>query len=289
MRDWLKLLRPQHYVKNAFVLMPLFFAGDIAHPSELGASLIAFVAFSLVASAVYIINDARDVKQDRLHPEKCLRPLASGKIPMRQAIIAVFALIAGASAISLLLLNAQATILLAVYLAMNIAYSFGLKSIAILDISMVATGFVLRLLVGATAAGIALSHWIIIMTFLLALFLALAKRRDDVQLFLAHGDKTRKAVDGYSLEVVNHGMSILAAVVIVAYLMYCTAPEVQAQWQAPWLYTTGVWVVLGVMRYLQITHIEENSGNPTKIMLKDRFVQLTVVGWLASFAAIIYY
>lgn len=288
MRDWIKLLRPQHYVKNTFVLLPLFFAGSLTDSSALGASIIAFAAFSLVASAVYIINDARDVKLDRLHPEKCLRPLASGKISLSQAYIAMALLVAGAAVLSLALLPLQTTILLGAYLAMNMAYSFGLKAIAILDISMVATGFVLRLLVGATAASIALSHWIIIMTFLLALFLALAKRRDDVQLFLAHGDKTRKAVDGYSLEVVNHGMSILAAVVIVSYLMYCTAPEVQAHWQAPWLYATGGWVVLGVMRYLQITHIEENSGNPTKVLLKDRFVQFTVIGWLASFTAIIY-
>lgn len=289
MRDWIKLLRPKHYVKNGFVLLPLFFAGSITDPNALFHATVAFIAFCLVASAVYIINDARDVELDRLHPEKCMRPLASGRIPLKQAYMAVGLLVSLASVITLVFLSANAEILLAAYLAMNVAYSFGLKSIAILDISMVSMGFVLRLLVGASAAHIPLSHWIITMTFLLSLFLALAKRRDDVKLFLAHGDKTRKSVDGYSMEVVNHGMSILAAVVIVSYLMYCTSPEVQDQWNAPWLYATGGWVVLGVMRYLQITHIEENSGNPTKVLLKDRFVQFTVFAWLASFAAIIYW
>ncbi|MDD9893907.1 MAG: decaprenyl-phosphate phosphoribosyltransferase [Gammaproteobacteria bacterium] len=288
MRDWIKLLRPQHYVKNGFVLLPLFFAGSITDTAALYPAMIAFAAFCLVASAVYIINDARDVELDRLHPEKCMRPLASGRIPLSQAYIAVIILVALATGMTLYLLSANAAMLLAAYLIMNIGYSFGLKAIAILDISMVSMGFVLRLLVGASAAHIPLSHWIITMTFLLSLFLALAKRRDDVQLFLTHGDKTRKSVDGYSMEVVNHGMSILAAVVIVAYLMYCTSPEVQAQWDAPWLYATGGWVVLGVMRYLQITHIEENSGNPTKVLLKDRFVQFTVLAWVASFGAIIY-
>lgn len=288
MRDWIKLLRPHHYVKNGFVLLPLFFAGSIGDITALYSAAYAFVAFSLVASAVYIINDSRDIAADQLHPEKRHRPLASGRISLTQARIATVLLLLAATSLSVAAMPPFATALLGAYLGMNIAYSFGLKSIAILDITMVAIGFVLRLLVGAAAAGIHLSHWIITMTFLLSLFLALAKRRDDVQLYLKNGDVTRKSVDGYSIDVVNHGMSILASVVIVAYLMYCTAPEVQAQWDAPWLYATTGWVVLGVMRYLQITFIEENSGNPTRVLLKDRFVQATVLGWLASFAAIIY-
>ena len=288
MRDWIKLLRPHHYVKNGFVLLPLFFAGALTNIDALLPALYAFVAFSLVASAVYVINDSRDIAVDQLHPEKRHRPLASGRISLTQARVAIVLLLSTAIALSAATLPVFATSLLAAYFAMNVAYSFGLKAIAILDITMVAIGFVLRVLVGAAAAQITLSHWIITMTFLLSLFLALAKRRDDVQLYINSGDKTRKSVDGYSIEVVNHGMSILAAVVVVAYLMYCTAPEVQAHWQAPWLYTTAGWVVIGVMRYLQITFIEENSGNPTKVLLKDRFVQITVLGWLASFTAIIY-
>lgn len=288
MRDWIKLLRPHHYVKNGFVLLPLFFAGSIADSAALFSAAYAFIAFSLVASAVYIINDSRDIAADQLHPEKRYRPLASGRISLTQARLAIVGLLVAATSLSVATMPPFATALLGAYLGMNIAYSFGLKSIAILDITMVAIGFVLRVLVGAAAANIHLSHWIITMTFLLALFLALAKRRDDVQLYLKNGDVTRKSVDGYSIDVVNHGMSILASVVIVAYLMYCTAPEVQAQWNAPWLYATTGWVVLGVMRYLQITFIEENSGNPTKVLLKDRFVQITVLGWFASFAAIIY-
>lgn len=288
MHDWIKLLRPKHYVKNGFVLLPLFFAGSITDTSALVPALIAFAAFSAIASAVYIINDARDVELDRLHPEKCMRPLASGRIPLVQAYIVLIALVAGGIGLALSTLSTDVAIILTAYLILNIGYSFGLKAIAILDISMVSTGFVLRLLAGSAAAQIPLSHWIITMTFLLALFLALAKRRDDVQLFLTHGDKTRKSVDGYSMEVVNHGMSILAAVVIMAYLMYCNSAEVLMQWNAPWLFTTGGWVVLGVLRYLQITHIEGSSGNPTRVLLKDRFVQFTVLGWIASFAAIIY-
>jgi 4-hydroxybenzoate polyprenyltransferase len=288
MHDWIKLLRPKHYVKNGFVLLPLFFAGSITDPEALLPALIAFVAFSAIASAVYIINDARDVKLDRLHPEKCMRPLAAERISLTQAYAMLVCLVAGAAALAISTLPLEVTLILAAYLLLNIGYSFGLKAIAILDISMVSTGFVLRLLAGSAAAQIPLSHWIITMTFLLALFLALAKRRDDVQLFLTHGDKTRKSVDGYSMEVVNHGMSILAAVVIVAYLNYCNSAEVLAQWNAPWLFTTGGWVVLGVLRYLQITHIDGNSGNPTRVLLKDRFVQFTVFGWITSFAAIIY-
>lgn len=288
MQDWIKLLRPKHYVKNGFVLLPLFFAGSITDASALVPALIAFVAFSAIASAVYIINDARDVELDRLHPEKCMRPLASGRIPLAQAYIVLITLVAGGIGLALSALSTDVAIILTAYLILNVGYSFGLKAIAILDISMVSTGFVLRLLAGSAAAQIALSHWIITMTFLLALFLALAKRRDDVQLYLTHGDKTRKSVDGYSMEVVNHGMSILAAVVIMAYLMYCNSAEVLIQWNAPWLFTTGGWVVLGVLRYLQITHIEGSSGNPTRVLLKDRFVQFTVLGWIASFAAIIY-
>jgi 4-hydroxybenzoate polyprenyltransferase len=166
---------------------------------------------------------------------------------------------------------------------MNLLYSFGLKHIPILDINIIAIGFVLRLLMGSAAGGDALplSMWIVLITFLLALFLALAKRRDDV-LLAEEGKKVRKSIDGYNLEFINGAMMIMASVTIVFYISY-TITEGVTRFQTDKLYFTVFFVILGIMRYMQITFVEKKSGSPTKILLRDIFLQITILGWLVSF------
>lgn len=288
MKLYFKLLRVSHWVKNLFIFLPLFFSGNILTDVDgfLQVSL-GFILFSLVASSIYMINDLKDIESDRLHPEKKHRPLASGKIPVKTGILLSSLLFIG-SLTAAYLINVYFAAVLAFYFAMNIAYSMGLKHVAIIDITIIAIGFLLRVIAGGLLAEVYISHWIIIMTFLLALFLGMAKRRDDVLLFMQSGQKMRKSVDGYNLEFINASMVIMAAVVIVAYIMYTISEEVVERFHTEYLYATSVFVILGIIRYLQITFVLNKSGNPTKMLLSDRFIQLFLLGWIFTFFLIIY-
>ena len=283
----IKLMRPHQYVKNLFIFLPLFFALKITDMALLTNTFIAFIAFSLTASAIYTLNDYHDIEEDKQHPKKKNRPLASGEISKSQAII-IMSVLALAGFILMSFLSLNATAILIAYVLMNIAYSFYLKHIAILDVMIIAIGFVLRLFIGSAVTGIQLSTWIVIMTFLLALFMALAKRRDDVLIFLDTGKKMRKVIDGYNLQFLDTAMAIMASVVIVVYVIYTTSTDVLARVHSEYLYLTAIFVILGIMRYLQVAFVLKDSGSPTKIVLKDRFIQLTLLGWIISFAWILY-
>ena len=286
-KNALILIRPHQYIKNLCIFMPLFFVGKITNLELFLDTIIAFIAFSLSASSVYILNDYQDIKDDRHHPQKKLRPLASGLISKKQAIVLMSVLfIIGAFLMGTL--SFQAFGILCAYIILNIGYSFYLKHIAILDVSIIAIGYVLRLFVGSIVSETSLSMWIVIMTFLLALFMALAKRRDDVVLFLDTGKKMRKVIDGYNLQLIDGAMMIMASVVIVAYILYATSKEVLQRMQNEYVYLTALFVILGIMRYLQIAFVENSSGSPTKIVLTDRFMQITILAWVLSFVWIIY-
>ncbi len=280
-------MRPHQYIKNLFIFLPLFFALKITDTSLLLNAIIAFIAFSLTASTIYTLNDYHDIEEDREHPKKKNRPLASGAISKPQAIVIMVVL--GFSGFALMATHSlSALAILAAYVIMNIAYSFYLKHIAILDVVIIAIGFVLRLFIGSAVTGIQLSMWIVIMTFLLALFMALAKRRDDVLIYLETGKKMRKVIDGYNLQFLDTAMAIMASVVIVAYTIYTTSAEVVERFHSQYLYLTALFVILGIMRYLQIAFVHLDSGSPTKIVLKDRFMQLTIVAWIIFFTWILY-
>jgi len=281
------LLRLNHYIKNFFIFLPLFFAIRITDLELLSNAFIAFIAFSLSASAVYIFNDLQDIKEDKQHPSKKVRPIASGAITPFHAIIIMLALFALGSSL-MTFLSLQAVSILAAYIVLNIAYSYSLKHIAIVDINIIAIGFVLRLLVGSVVTGTLLSQWIIIMTYLMAVFIALAKRRDDVLIFLDTGKKMRKVIGGYNLQFLDTAISIMASVVIVSYILYTTSPEVEARLDSKNLYMTTFFVILGIMRYLKIIFIHKDSGSPTKILTTDRFMQLIMLGWLVIVAWILY-
>lgn len=285
MSEIIKLLRVQHYIKNLFIFLPLLFSLSFTDIQGIRDTFIVFVLFSLLASSVYIFNDFLDINEDRAHPTKKNRPLACGSVSKKSAIFLILALSITSLALSFLLSKTLFSVLL-LYFILNIFYSIKLKHIAILDIFIIASGFVLRLFAGSSVAGIHLSMWIISMTFLLALFLALAKRRDDVLLSL-DGQQTRKNIDGYNLEFVNASMVLMAGVVIVSYIMYTISPEVTMRLGTEYLYLTSFFVILGILRYMQITFVEENSGSPTKVVIKDTFLKLTIFFWLLSFIGVV--
>ena len=185
-------------------------------------------------------------------------------------------------------LSIQGAGILGLYVLLNVAYSLLLKHIAVLDVAIIATGFVLRLFVGSAVTGIELTIWIVVITFLLALFIALAKRRDDVLLFVNTGTKTRKVIDGYNLRFLDSAMAIMASVVIVSYILYTTSAEIMEKFDNEHLYLTALFVILGVLRYMQIVFVDEDGGSPTEILWKDRFIQLNSMCWVLVFAWMLY-
>lgn len=287
-KHYLQLMRIHQWVKNFFIFLPLFFAFKMDQIPLLIADVWAFIGFCFVASSIYIINDWNDVEADRLHPEKRNRPLASGAVNKKEASFLIFALLTTGVVIYSLFLNQTALIILLSYFVLNIFYSLKLKHVPIIDISIVAIGFVIRIFIGGVVTDTPLSRWIVVMTFLLAIFLALGKRRDDVVIFEKTGDKVRKNVDGYNLTFLNMSLIIVSAIMIVAYIMYTISPEVTDR-NGDNLYITSFFVFVGLFRYLQIIFVEERGGNPTSIFLKDNFIRIILVLWAVSFFIITAY
>lgn len=290
MKTYLKLIRPQQWMKNLIVLVPLFFGGELFNPHSLYAGLVTMMAYCFAASSIYCLNDIIDVEADRRHPVKCHRPIASGQVSMAQGygfMVFMFVL----SMLTPLLLPAHKVetggVILFYYL-LNVAYCKKLKEYAIVDVCIVAFGFVLRLLAGGVATEVALSNWIVLMTFLLMLFLSFAKRRDDVLRMNQTGDAPRKNTIRYNLTFINQAITITASVTLVCYIMYSVSPDVVSRFNTPYLYLTSVFVLVGLLRYIQLTVVDAKSGDPTKVILHDRFTQLIVLAWGLSFLVIIY-
>jgi decaprenyl-phosphate phosphoribosyltransferase len=285
--EYLKLLRPKDWAKNLFLFLPIFFAGEFNNIHDLFEILKGFIAFSFIASSIYIINDYRDREDDRKHPVKCKRPLASGAVSPSSALVICALLILAGFGLAWTIRDKFAFVL-AIYFLINLGYSLGLKSVAILDLMILAAGFVLRIKAGSVISRIPLSEWIVIMVFLLAVFMAIGKRRDDVLLKLSTGTDMRKSIKGYNLELLNVLLALVSAIIIVAYLMYCMDPQTIAKMRTYRLYYTGVFVMAGIMRYLQLIYVVSDAGSPTKILYKDRFIQVTLLLWFASFFIILY-
>ena len=288
MKHYIQLIRPKHWAKNLFLFVPPFFAGKFFELDKIGLLTGGFVAFSFLASSIYIINDYRDIEDDKKHPEKRKRPLASGSVNKNVAIILSCVLtIAGAVIAYLLDSSGKFLFIAGLYYLLNLSYSFGLKNIAIVDILILAAGFVLRVKAGAQLAAVSTTEWFIIMTFLLALFLAIAKRRDDVLLKMNTGSDMRKSIKGYSLDFLNTLLGLFCAILIVSYVNYTISPAAFEKFGHR-LYYTALFVIAALMRYLQITFIHNKAGSPTDVLYKDRFIQVTLVLWAASFFVILY-
>src|SRR5690606_12870057 len=293
MTKFLKLLRVEQWVKNLFVFVPLFFSGNITNLDLLLKSIFAFGIFSVAASCVYILNDYSDIESDRKHPEKKNRPLASGVISKSTA-IAVFVLLLLLCGFFIFIgqdyfsrdLGRFAAVI-GFYFVMNLAYTFKLKHVAIVDVSIIAIGFVLRVLAGGYATGIYISQWAILLTFVLALVLAIGKRRGELINAQISG-KTRRALDGYNVQFADIALSISCTLAIVCYLMFTLSPEVQQKFHSRVFYTV-IFVVFAFLRYLQQTLVYNKTESPTKIIYKDRYIQVTLVLWLAAFLLQIYF
>ena len=287
----LKLIRPHQWVKNMFVALPLFFGGSLLDVWCWRQTALTFFAFSFVASAVYCLNDIMDAETDRLHPKKKLRPVASGDVSAPAAYALMVALVVASIALCFLLGADRGAVVAGIiltYFLLNIAYCLRLKHYAIIDVFTISLGFVLRLCAGGEACHIWLSPWIVCMTFLISLFLAFAKRRDDVVIRQTTGLVTRDNTVRYNLEFMNQTLGLIGAITIVCYIIYTVQPDVEARMGSGYVYITSVFVLAGILRYLQVAIVDVRSGSPTKILLRDRFIQACVAMWILVFIAIIY-
>lgn len=290
MNNYIKLLRPQQWVKNLFVLLPAFFAGKLFTDANAPALLWAIVAFCLLSSSIYCLNDIVDRDADRNHPVKCRRPVASEAVSVSGAYIMVFVLAALAAVIITWQFGARSAaggVMLAYYV-INWLYCLWLKKIAIVDVFCVALGFVLRVVAGGVVCHVWLSPWIICMTFLLTLFIAMAKRRDDVLLLAEKECRTRAVADRYNLVFLDMALGLIGAVTMVCYIIYTVQPDVTARFGSEYVYISALFVLAGIMRYLQLTLVDRRSASPTKILLTDRFIQVCIAAWLIFFVVILY-
>ncbi len=286
LRDTIRLIRVEHWVKNLFLFLPAFFAARLLEWPVLQNAVLGFLSFCLVSSSVYVLNDLVDAPQDRNHPDKRHRPIATGAIGRREA-IALLLLLLGCGTAMAAWLSTSMLLFCLLYVAINILYSFSLKHIAIVDISLIGTGFLLRVLAGGAVTGVEVSHWLIVMTFLLALILGLAKRRGEY--VIATGGHTfRRALEGYNLPFLDVSITVCSTVAIVAYLMYCFSPEVTDRIGSNNIYYTAFFVIIGILRYLQLTLVFERTESPTRALLRDVFLQLVLLGWIGAFAWLLY-
>lgn len=270
----IQLMRPRQWTKNGFLLLALVFDKQLFHVEALLRTLGGFALFALISSAVYILNDIVDVETDRQHPRKKLRPLPSGKMPIRFAWVAAGALIGVALPLSWLLTPAF-TAVLAAYLVINFAYSHWLKHIPILDVIIVAFGFVLRVHAGVTLITVErFSPWLYVMTILLALYLGFGKRRAELALLNRGAGNHRKVLEGYTIPLLDQYILIVSATTIMAFMLYTfSAPNLPDNHS---MMLTIPFVIYGIFRYMYLIHVTHETGAPEEVLLSDRPLQVTM-------------
>jgi 4-hydroxybenzoate polyprenyltransferase len=276
----LELLRPQQWVKNAFVLVGLVFGHAWRDVAMVWAALGATLAFCLASGAIYALNDARDIEEDRVHPDKRTRPVARGAVSSEEAIWLAGGVGAGSIGLAALI-DWRAAGVIALYLALSAAYSLGLKRVPVLDVIIIAAGFMLRLLAGTLGIGIAPSHWLLACGFFLTLFLGFAKRRAELARLADGAARHRAVLEEYSPDFLDKAILVCAACMVAAYAWYTLAPETAQLHGTASLALTLPWVVLGIVRYLYRLR-RGGGGDPAEELLRDPLLAISVLGWIAT-------
>lgn len=275
----LKLLRPHQWIKNGFVFVGVLFGHALGKSEFLVPALEAFVAFCLLSSAVYVFNDWLDREQDRLHPRKKNRPLASGSVTPAAALMLALVCLAGGLGIAFSGAS-QAPWIFVAYLAMNAGYSLGLKHVVVLDVFLIAAGFMLRILAGTLGLGIPPTHWLLLTGLMLTLFLGFAKRRAELNALLDDSAGHRRVLEHYTEGMLDQFITVAASGTVVAYALYTVAPETSALHGTPWLIATLPFVLYGLLRYLFLLHRHGGGGDPARDLLTDGHLLAALAGWL---------
>jgi len=279
-------MRPEQWLKNGFVLAPIVFSGLIGDPDAWLRTVLAVAAFCAASSAVYLVNDVIDREADRSHPIKKNRAIASGELSVATALVVAVVLVTAAAAVSVWL-GGWFPAVLAAYVFLVLLYSALLKRVVFLDVLVVAAGFVLRVVGGAVAINVPVSAWILVVAYLLALYLALGKRRSELVLLGAEAGNHRVVLGHYTLPMVDQAISVVLGATVLAYALYTVAPDTVAKVGSEGLLATVPIVLYGLFRYLYLLHRHELGGSPTKALLTDRPLLVCVVVWLAVAAAVI--
>jgi 4-hydroxybenzoate polyprenyltransferase len=283
-------LRPHQWTKNLVVFAALLFAESLRlyHLPSLIAATGAFVVFCLLSGSIYLVNDLVDLERDRRHPVKRDRPLAAGRLSPGVALAAtMLALSIGLGGASLL--GAEFFVAALIYAVAMVAYSLVLKNVVILDVLIVSFGFVLRAIAGALAIGVAFSSWLLICTLLLALFLALAKRRHELTLLAGEAAEHRRILGEYSPYLLDQMINVVTASTLVSYALYTLAPETIEKFGTDRLVWTLPFVLYGIFRYLYLVHRKAQGGSPTTVLVDDKPILVAVALWAATVAFVIYH
>jgi 4-hydroxybenzoate polyprenyltransferase len=285
--DLLRSLRPAQWTKNLVIFAGLIFGKKLVDPVAIVDAAAAFVVFCALSGVVYLVNDLADRASDRQHPLKARRPIASGALPVPIATGA--AVVLGAAALAAAYLIGQGFALIAAaYLALQMLYSGRLKHIIIIDVLTIAIGFTLRAAAGAVAVRVEISHWLFVCTILLALFLALAKRRHEIVLLAGAATNHRPTLGEYSPYLLDQMIGVVTASTLIAYVFYTVSPETQAKFGTPWLGLTIPFPLYGIFRYLYLVHQRDGGGSPADMLLTDRPLLTCVALWALAVAIIIY-
>ncbi len=288
MQALIKLARPGHWIKNSVVLAALFFAGVANNFQSVLLALAAAGVFCLLSSAIYTLNDIIDREQDRNHPLKKTRPLASGEISVARATIFFVSLVI-LGFLGAWLIGYHLFLISALFFLLNVLYSFWLKHVVILDVMAIALGFVFRAYAGAAAIEVPASKWMLINTLFLALFLGFGKRRHELMLMEENAAAHRKILDKYSPYLLDQLIGVVTATVVVAYMLYTFSAEVSEKLGTEYLYLTVPLVVYGIFRYLYLIHKEDEGGSPTQVLISDRPLLINIILWLITVITILYW
>ncbi|SDH81631.1 decaprenyl-phosphate phosphoribosyltransferase [Propionivibrio dicarboxylicus] len=286
MRLWLRLLRPHQWIKSGFVFVGLLFGHAWTDPALVRQVVLAAAAFSLAASAIYVLNDLSDRERDRAHPEKCHRPLASGAVGTGEAFM-LMALCLAAAVVLALASSVSVLLIVLAYVVLNVAYSRGLKHVVLLDVFIIAAGFMLRILAGTQGVGIAPSQWLLLCGLMVTLFLGFAKRRAELNALDGQGGSHRAVLDDYDPVLLDKLIGISAAAAIISYSLYTVSAETVAMHGTTRLIYTVPFVVYGMFRYLFLLHRRGGGGDPAAAVLRDRHLLVAVGGWFLTLVALL--
>lgn len=288
LRGYIRLIRPKQWIKNLFVFGPLIFAQELFLEKPVFAALRAFVAFCLTASAVYVVNDMADVEADRLHPDKKFRPLASRVVTFTEAYGVLAALLVGAGAI-VFGMDARFIVVIGSYFLVNLAYSFKLKEVVLLDVFVIAAGFMMRVAGGAYAISVEISTWLVLCTLFISLFLGFAKRRSELVQVPDPNFSERRVLQLYRVSFLDQMLTIAAAGTVISYALYTVAPRTMLVFGTDKLIYTTVFVIYGVFRYLYLIHTTTSTDNPTDAVTSDLPILATATLWVLTCVSLIYF
>lgn len=281
----LSSLRPKQWTKNLLLFLALIFARTLTDPSLVLLAGLAFVDFCLLAGATYLVNDLVDLEQDREHPIKRFRPIASGQLPPSVAAAASLALFAPGIALAWAV-GTPFLLMAMLYVVLTLSYSFGLKHMVIMDVLAVAAGFVIRAAAGAVAISVPISPWLYVVTILGALFIAISKRRHELLLLQSNAANHRKILEEYSVPLLDQMISVVTSATVIAYSLYTFSAENLPKNHAMML--TIPFLLYGIFRYLYLTHMKDVGGSPEEVLIADRPLLVTILGWGLVSTAILY-